>query len=176
MPPREKKQHTLKNLGSKHTNKNLLTVKPLAGDEIQRHRINMKRGLDRAGGIVMLVTFIMDLHPSASSHMAQLWVTLQGSWVSLTNVCSRYINEFPHRHHMFMNPKYYDCQVYHLQQKNPGETIDIPIYMQGQGCLRPKIPSRGASNQGVNLPSDPQVSFHQYQWRGVSYSVGPNVT
>ena len=106
--------------------------------------------------------------------------------MSLTNVCSRYINDFPHRRHMFMNPKDYDCQVYHLQQQNPGETINIPIYMQGQGCLRPKIPLRGASHRGVILSSDPQVPFdivcntcrplHQDQRSGVSYCVGPNVT
>jgi hypothetical protein len=39
------------------------------------------------------------------------------------------------------------------------ETIDILVYTQGQGRLRPEIPSRGASHRGVILSSDPQVSF-----------------
>jgi hypothetical protein len=40
----------------------------LVGDEIQRHRNNVRKGLDRAGGKVTLMTCLMDLHLGASSH------------------------------------------------------------------------------------------------------------
>jgi hypothetical protein len=37
-------------------------MKPLVGDEIQRRNINIGRGGDRSGGLVMLVTCLMELH------------------------------------------------------------------------------------------------------------------
>jgi hypothetical protein len=43
-------------------------MKPLVGDEIQRRKIKIGRGGDRAGGSVMLVSCLTDLHLSASFH------------------------------------------------------------------------------------------------------------
>jgi hypothetical protein len=40
----------------------------LVGDEIQRRENNVRRGGDRAGGKVMLTTYLTDLHPGVSSH------------------------------------------------------------------------------------------------------------
>jgi hypothetical protein len=44
-------------------------MKPLVGDEIQRREIKLGRGEDRAGGSVMLVTYLMDLCLGASFHI-----------------------------------------------------------------------------------------------------------
>jgi hypothetical protein len=43
-------------------------MKPLVGDEIQHREINIGRGWDRVGGIVTMVTCLMDLHLGASFH------------------------------------------------------------------------------------------------------------
>jgi hypothetical protein len=48
--------------------KNLLILKSLVGDEIQRREINTRKGWDKVGGNIMLMTYLMELHPSASSH------------------------------------------------------------------------------------------------------------
>jgi hypothetical protein len=47
---------------------NLLISKSLVGDEIQRREIKTRRGWDKVGGKVTLMTCLMDLHPGASSH------------------------------------------------------------------------------------------------------------
>jgi hypothetical protein len=44
-------------------------MKPLVGDEIQHCEISIGRGWDRAGGSVMLVTFLTDLSLGASYNM-----------------------------------------------------------------------------------------------------------
>jgi hypothetical protein len=79
-------------------------MKPLVGDEIQCRRINRKIGGDRVDGTITLVTCLMDLHLGASSHMLQLWVTLQGARVSLTNICSGYNKEFLLHRHLVYKP------------------------------------------------------------------------
>jgi hypothetical protein len=43
-------------------------MKPLIGDEIQYHEINIGRAWDRVGGSVMLVTFLTNLCLGASFH------------------------------------------------------------------------------------------------------------
>jgi hypothetical protein len=43
-------------------------MKPLVGDEFQHHKINIERGWNRVGGLVMLATFLIDLHLGTSSH------------------------------------------------------------------------------------------------------------
>jgi hypothetical protein len=43
-------------------------MKPLVGDEIQRHEIKIGTSRGRAGGSVTLVTCLMDLRPGASFH------------------------------------------------------------------------------------------------------------
>jgi hypothetical protein len=48
---------------------NLLILKSLAGDEIQRREIKTRRGWDKAGGKFTLTTCLTDLHPGASSHI-----------------------------------------------------------------------------------------------------------
>jgi hypothetical protein len=44
-------------------------MKPLVGDEIQHCEINIRRGEDRVGGSVTLVTFLMDLCLGAIFHV-----------------------------------------------------------------------------------------------------------
>jgi hypothetical protein len=43
-------------------------MKQLVGDEIQHHEIKTGRVRDRAGGLVMLATCLMDLRLGASFH------------------------------------------------------------------------------------------------------------
>jgi hypothetical protein len=43
-------------------------MKPLVGNEIQRHEIKIGRGRDRAGGSVMFMTYLMDLCLGAIFH------------------------------------------------------------------------------------------------------------
>jgi hypothetical protein len=64
----EKKQHSLIKSRNQTKQTNLLISKSLVGDEIQRREIKTRRGWDKAGGKVTLMTFLMDLHPGASSH------------------------------------------------------------------------------------------------------------
>jgi hypothetical protein len=47
-------------------------MKPLVGDEIQHHEINIGRGWDRVGGSVTLVTFLTDLRLGASFHIVNV--------------------------------------------------------------------------------------------------------
>jgi hypothetical protein len=47
-------------------------MKPLVGDEIQRHEINIGRGGHRAGGSVTLETFLTDLCLGASFHVVNV--------------------------------------------------------------------------------------------------------
>ena len=44
-------------------------MKPLVGDEIQHHEINIGRGWDRAGRSVKLVTYLTDLCLGAIFHI-----------------------------------------------------------------------------------------------------------
>ena len=44
-------------------------MKPLVGDEIQRHEIKIGRGRGRAVGSVTLATYLMDLRFGASFHV-----------------------------------------------------------------------------------------------------------
>jgi hypothetical protein len=43
-------------------------MKPLVGDQIQRREIKIRRGGDRAGGLVTLATCLTDLCLGASFH------------------------------------------------------------------------------------------------------------
>jgi hypothetical protein len=44
-------------------------MKPLVGAEIQHHKINIGMGWDRIGVLVMLETYLIDLHLGTSYHM-----------------------------------------------------------------------------------------------------------
>jgi hypothetical protein len=50
----------------------LPTMKPLVGDEIQHHEINIGRGGYRVGGSVTLATCLTDLFLGASFHAVNL--------------------------------------------------------------------------------------------------------
>jgi hypothetical protein len=52
--------------------KNLPTMKPVVGDEIQHPKIKIRRGGDRASGSVTLVTCLMNLCLGASFHVVIL--------------------------------------------------------------------------------------------------------
>jgi hypothetical protein len=64
---RENKQHTLKIQEANNQTK-LPTMKPLVGDEIQHHEIDIERGGDRASGTAMMATYLTELHLGASFH------------------------------------------------------------------------------------------------------------
>jgi hypothetical protein len=64
----ENKQHSLIKSKNQTKQTNLLTLKSLVGDEIQHREVKARRGWDRVGGKVTLMTCLMDLHPGASSH------------------------------------------------------------------------------------------------------------
>ena len=58
-PTKEKKQHTLINLGVKHANKPS-HKEELVGDGIKHRRIDARRGCILAGGKIMLTAYLMN--------------------------------------------------------------------------------------------------------------------
>ena len=92
-PTKEKKQHMLINLGVKHANKPS-HKEALVGDGIQHRRIDVWMGWFSTGGKVTLTTYLTNLHLGVS-YLTEQWETLQGFWVSLSNVNPRYNTTFP---------------------------------------------------------------------------------
>jgi hypothetical protein len=64
----ENKQHSLIKSKNQTKQTKLLTSTSLVGDEIQRRKVKARRGWDRLGGKVMLMTCLMDLDPGTRSH------------------------------------------------------------------------------------------------------------